>query len=54
MATVGEGETTVMREEDPAAQGETVMRGEGEAHDAAGETIDERGTAANTASAKQG
>ena len=47
-----EGETAVMREEATAAQGETVMRGEGEAHDAAGETSDERGTAANTASAK--
>ena len=54
VAAVGEGETTVMREDGSAAQGETVMRGEGEELDAAGETSDERGTAAIPATAGQG
>ena len=51
---LGGGETTVMREEDLAAQGETVMREEGDEHETAGETSDERGAAANPASAGQG
>ena len=44
----------MMREEDLAAQGETVMREEGDELEAAGETSDERGTAANPALAGQG
>ena len=44
----------MMREEDLAAQGETVMREEGDERETAGETSDERGAAANPASVGQG
>ena len=54
VATVGEGETTVMREDGSAEPGETVMRGEGERQEAAGETSDERGGVAKPAAAGQG